>query len=259
MRKIRLEIPDRRCNPLPQRHRERALFFARLGLFLSLALFPSGLLNAQTVPEAPKSLIAGSGDLFVVLSWEIAGNGGSPLTGYQYRQRVHSEPFGEWIDIARSGPTTSGYSVTHGVRNGTTYLFQVRSRNATRFSPPSNQARVTPQDRPPRLEEVWVPWYGTAIFASYSEPVLAVNGRLPSSNQFVVKINGVVVDAWAEFRRSSVKLNPGKIIYAGDSVLVSYASRPGGALEDPTGNLVPAFGPVRVWNLSKQVNPDTAP
>ena len=217
-----------------------------------LLILLSSLTQAGAAPQTPQSLVAYPGDAFVALSWEIDRERDDSIIRYQYRLGIPSGRYSDWIDMPGIEPSATGYIVSEGVQNDTTYAFQIRSLSATQMSPPSNQARVTPRDRSPRLQEVSIPWYGTAIFASYSEPLLAVNGKLPDSRQFRVEINGVVVDTWVEVRQSMVKLTPDRVIYEGDTVKVSYASSKHGAMQDHTGNVVASFGPVTAWNESRQ-------
>ncbi len=92
----------------------------------------------QTVPDAPTNLLADGGNEQVTLSWDATeSDGGSPITGYQYR----IDGTGRWISIGSAGAT---HTVT-GLINGTTYVFQVRAVNAAGNSAPSNRARATPR------------------------------------------------------------------------------------------------------------------
>ncbi len=205
------------------------------------------------MPFPPEHLIAWPGDAFVALSWKVNRRQQSEVTGYQYRKKSRSGTFGRWTDMSVVKPPATGHVISHDIENETPYVFEIRARSAELFSGPSNQASVTPRDRSPRLQEVSVPWYGTAIFASYSEPLLAVDGILPDAAQFRVVVNDIPLELAVQFRRASVKLIPDQIIYAGDSVKVSYTSSERGALRDGNGNQVASFGPVNAWNGSRRV------
>ena len=74
----------------------------------------------QTVPDAPRNLLADATDGAVTLMWEVPeDDGGFAITGYEYR--IDGE--GEWISI---GSTLTTHTVTSLV-NGTEYTFQVRA------------------------------------------------------------------------------------------------------------------------------------
>ena len=85
----------------------------------------------------------------VKLTWGTADNGGSTITGHQYRQSSDSgsawSP--DWSDITDSGAggtNEGGYTVTSGLTSGTTYTFQVRAVNDQGFGG-SAEATVTAQ------------------------------------------------------------------------------------------------------------------
>ena len=90
----------------------------------------------QTVPDAPRNLLADGGDEQVTLSWEAPDDGGFAITDYEVRINGR----GSWIFI---GSTHTTHTVT-GLTNGTVYVFQVRAVNAAGSSPYSNRAEATP-------------------------------------------------------------------------------------------------------------------
>ena len=100
-------------------------------------------------PDAPTNLVASPGHESVRLTWTApAYDGGSPITGYEYRQ---SEDGGTtwnpgWTDIANSAPgeaNATSYTVT-GLQSGTEYTFQVRAENAIDEGAESNSDSATP-------------------------------------------------------------------------------------------------------------------
>ena len=99
---------------------------------------PSGGGPHQTVPEAPRNLLANGNDEQVTLSWQVPENdGGAAITDYEYR----IDGRGSWISI---GSTETTHTVT-GLDNDTTYTFQVRAVNRNRKGRASEPAEATPR------------------------------------------------------------------------------------------------------------------
>ena len=74
---------------------------ATAGLLALVAL--SALLAAQAQaapPDAPGNLTAKVDNAQVILKWETPSNGGSPITGYEYRQKE-----GTWTRSATGWPS----------------------------------------------------------------------------------------------------------------------------------------------------------
>ena len=91
----------------------------------------------QTVPSAPRNLLAEGGDGQVKLTWEAPENdGGSAITDYEYRINGRG-----WTSI---GSTDTTHTVT-GLVNGTVYVFQVRAVNRIGRSQASLPAEATPR------------------------------------------------------------------------------------------------------------------
>ena len=92
----------------------------------------------QTVPSAPRNLLAEGGDGQVKLTWEAPENdGGSEITDYEYRIDGRNL----WISI---GSTDTTHTVS-GLVNGTVYVFEVRAVNRIGKSFSSNRAEATPE------------------------------------------------------------------------------------------------------------------
>ena len=91
----------------------------------------------QTVPDAPRNLLADATDGAVTLMWEAPeDDGGAVITDYEYR----IDQRGSWISID-STRTTHTVAV---LVNGTAYVFQVRAVNRIGRSQPSDPAEATP-------------------------------------------------------------------------------------------------------------------
>ena len=92
---------------------------------------------SQTVPGAPRNLVADGEDGQVTLSWQAPENdGGLAITDYEVRINGR----GSWISM---GSTQTTHTVT-GLVNGTVYVFQVRAVNGIGRSPASGPAEATP-------------------------------------------------------------------------------------------------------------------
>ena len=91
----------------------------------------------QTVPGAPRNLLADATDGAVTLTWDAPeDDDGSAITDYEYRIDRRNP----WISI---GSTDTTYTVT-GLDNGTAYVFEVRAVNRVGKGGISNRAEATP-------------------------------------------------------------------------------------------------------------------
>ena len=100
----------------------------------------------STVPPAPTNLTAQAGDRSVTLTWTTPGNGGSSITRHQYREKIESGEFGNWMNIPNSAEgqaNANSYTVPNRT-NGITYTYKVRAVNAQGQSTESNQASARP-------------------------------------------------------------------------------------------------------------------
>ena len=91
----------------------------------------------QTVPDAPRNLLADATGGAVTLMWGAPeDDGGAVITDYEYR----IDQRGDWIFI---GSTATTHTIA-GLVNGTTYVFQVRAVNRIGRSQPSDPVEATP-------------------------------------------------------------------------------------------------------------------
>ena len=107
---------------------------------------PSG--ETIDLPAAPTGLRASAGDEQVTLNWSHPNT--DEVKWYRYRQAEGDDASsGEWQQVPGTGAT-----MTHtimGLKNGTTYSFQVQAVGAgdNNLSDPSNTATATPRVPPP--------------------------------------------------------------------------------------------------------------
>ena len=91
-------------------------------------------------PGAPQALAALAGNGDVKLSWAApASNGGSALTGYNVYESTVAGTQGPKVATT----SANGYTVK-GLKNGTTYYFEVTALNAAGEGPPSPQVTALP-------------------------------------------------------------------------------------------------------------------
>ena len=98
--------------------------------------------SASVKPFAVTDLSAAVGNGQATLSWTVPYEGGSAITGFQYRQKKGDGAYGNWKNISGSGPTTESFTVL-GLRVGDHYTFQVSAVNSDGVADASNEASVT--------------------------------------------------------------------------------------------------------------------
>ncbi len=107
------------------------------------------------VPGRPRGLTAVPSSGSVELSWQASSDGGSPITGWQYRYKGAAEgstieAFSDddrWIAVPGSSASTTGYVVV-GLANEWVYRFQVRAVNKNGAGTAATSADVNPGDVP---------------------------------------------------------------------------------------------------------------
>ncbi len=100
-----------------------------------------------TTPEAP-TITATATDGTITVTWMASADGGSAVTGWQWRTRIGSAGFGEWADVGAATMST----VISGVDTGTgpvAYVFEVRAVNAVGAGPAGTSSTVTSGDDAP--------------------------------------------------------------------------------------------------------------
>jgi len=96
-------------------------------------------------PSAVSGLKATRGNKRVVLNWTAPNNGGSAIIRYQISQRTGNGSWGKWSNISGLG---TSHTVT-GLKNGTSYSFQIRAVNAIGNGGASKAASATPRATAP--------------------------------------------------------------------------------------------------------------
>ena len=86
-------------------------------------------------------------DSEVLLFWVSGGDGGSAVTGWEYRVAAAGDDFGAWTDIPGGGDDITGHLVA-GLRNGTAYTFEVRAVNTFGPGEAGRAGPVTPATTP---------------------------------------------------------------------------------------------------------------
>lgn len=97
---------------------------------------------APSVPAAPAGLSATAGNGSAVLSFAAGGEGGSPVTGYEFTVDAGQH----WNTLTTTPGTGTGRSATViGLSNGTSYTFALRAVNSIGAGPASASSNpVTP-------------------------------------------------------------------------------------------------------------------
>ncbi|WP_419917511.1 fibronectin type III domain-containing protein [Candidatus Poriferisocius sp.] len=96
------------------------------------------------VPAAP-TVSAAAIDGTITVTWMAGGDGGSVVTGWQWRTRIGNADFGDWADVGAA--VTS--AVISGVDTGTgpvAYVFEVRAVNAVGAGSAGTSPTITPGD-----------------------------------------------------------------------------------------------------------------
>lgn len=97
--------------------------------------------TAPSVPDAPTSLTATSGNAQVSLSWSAPAANGSAITDYLVEYKASAS--GTWLTFADGATTTASTTVT-SLTNNTQYDFRVSAVNSVGTSTPSSTATSTP-------------------------------------------------------------------------------------------------------------------
>ena len=151
--------------------------------------------TVATVPGAPTSVVAVSGNASLAVTWTApTSTGGSPITDYLVKYSSNSGS--TWTTFTDSVSTATSCTIT-GLTNGTAYVIKVIAKNAVGISLPStNSAPVTPAT---------VPGAPTSVVAVRGNASLAVTWVAPASNgdsnitDYLVKYSSNGGSTWTNF------------------------------------------------------------
>ena len=101
--------------------------------------------QTATVPDQVRGLVVETGNTEVILKWRAPDDGGSDITGYEYR----FEPGGSWTS---TGNTLIDSTIT-GLTNGQSYSFRVRAVNSVGSGPASYPVETVP-GQPHRITDL---------------------------------------------------------------------------------------------------------
>ena len=147
--------------------------------------------SAATVavpPGAPTDLRAAAAAGQVTLSWRTAGDdGGSAITGHQYRHAAAGGAFGAWTAIPDSaaGQANANRYMVSGLQDGTSYTFEVRALNAAGAGAAASVSVTLPPVA--TLPKAWLARLGRTVAA---HAVDAVTARLYGTPATHVLIGG---------------------------------------------------------------------
>ena len=150
---------------------------------------------AATVPSAPTSVVAVSGNTQLAVSWTApASTGGSPITDYLVK--YSSNGGSTWTNFVHPVSTVPALTIT-GLTNGTAYVIKVVAKNAVGISLPSaNSVPATPAT---------VPGSPTSVVAVSGNKQLALTWAAPASNggsnitDYLVKYSSNGGSTWTNF------------------------------------------------------------
>jgi len=156
--------------------------------------------TVATVPGAPTSVVAVSGNASLAVTWTApASTGGSAITDYLVKYSSNSGS--TWTNFSHAASTATSCTVT-GLTNGTAYVIKVIAKNAVGISLPSaNSAPATPA--------ATVPGSPTSVVATSGNASLAVTWTAPASTggsaitDYLVKYSSNSGSTWTNFSHTA--------------------------------------------------------
>ena len=180
----------------------RSLFFL---VFLFSFLFLLTLsIQAQTSnpPSAPGKPTVTGGNQQVTLTASVSDNGGSEITGWEYRQKADGGNYGSWTQINNSSSGNSLSGTVTGLQNGTTYRFKVRAENDQHYSaesPESDAVTLATTPSAPGKPTVTGGNQQVTLAASVSDN----GGSAVTGWKYQQKVDGGDYGSWTQISNSS--------------------------------------------------------
>ena len=157
---------------------------------------------AANVPGAPASLNGAPGDTQVSLAWTApTSDGGSAVTGYEYRYKTSGEFPDEWTDVPDGSDTGAdrsderSYTVT-GLDNGVEHTFEVRAVNVVGNGAPAS-ATSTPMTVPGAHASLMATAGDTQVSLTWTVPT-SDGGSAVTGYQYRYKTSGEFPDSWTD-------------------------------------------------------------
>ena len=157
-----------------------------------------------THPTAPRNLRAQAGDTQITLRWTAPiSNGGDTISGYEYRQKTGTAPYGSWTDITGADDTTTEHTLT-GLTNGTSYRFKVRAKNPIGGEgPESNEVTAVPRTVPTAPQSLSATAGNGRVQLDWTAP--ASDGGLPINRyQYRYRAGSGSFTTWANVPGSNI-------------------------------------------------------
>jgi len=159
--------------------------------------------SGSVVPGPPQALQAVPGSGQVSLSWSApSSDGGSALTGYEYRYRLGDGGWYGWSSVGLNTTTTKT-----GLADNTTYTFAVRAVNAQGAGTAASQTVTTPPGTagPPGMPRNLsaTPWIGQ-VSLSWSAPS-SDGGSALTGYEYRYQVSGGSWSSWSSVGLSTSK------------------------------------------------------
>ena len=149
-----------------------------------------------TAPGRPRSLTAVPGNGQVALSWQASSNGGSPITGWQFRLQSAADDgtltadfdAEAWVTIPGSDADTTSYTVV-SLSNDMIYRFQVRAVNATDpgLGTPATSAVVNPGEPPGQPTGLSATASASSVTLNWTPPIDEADSSLNTGGSPILR------------------------------------------------------------------------
>ena len=193
----------------------------------------------STVPGAPTSVVATSGNAQLAVTWTAPANtGGSAITDYLVKYSSNSGS--TWTNFIHPVSTLTSCTIT-GLTNGTSYIIKVIAKNAVGISLPSaSSAPATPA--------ATVPGSPTSVVATSGNAQLAVTWTAPANTggsaitNYLVKYSSSSGSTWTNFIHPVSTLTSCTVtgLTNGTSYIIKVIAKNAVGISLPSANSAPA-------------------